>query len=209
MKKFRPYKAGYLLLYGLSLLCVAEVVRSVIVILVEKDPNASSDPFMLWSVLIAVAAFFFLRLYIPTVVEISPKHIRVVRPLLITPKPGAKRAMFLLRQGNNDNVLSDRTFDPSKVTEYGYVEDLQMRPADQSGATPNNKLFPLHEVAFVLSDGKNYRLNAPIYTKKQRMEMFRMIREITNVEPTGTLKDDIERGFVPVKNPADKAKKKK
>ena len=45
-------------------------------------------------------------------------------------------------------------------------------------AGENNKLFPVHEVAFITRDNKRYHMNAGIYSKKQRREMFDLIQGI-------------------------------
>ena len=200
MKKFRPYNAGYLLLYGLTLICIIEAVRSLSGLQVGGAAGtATSNPFMIWSLLLCVFAVIYVKQYIPTVVEINGNQMRIVRPVLVIPKPGAQRANFIMRQGDKDGKLIEHRFDLSQVRKYGYVEDLGMKPEDQSGASATTKLFPVHEVAFVLEDEKNYRLNTPIYSQKQREEIFVRVQEITKIAPTGALAQDIARHFVPVK----------
>ena len=112
---------------------------------------------------------------------------RIARPALITPKPGEGRASIFFRQGENDNVLIRRSFELSRLAKYGYIEDFGLRPEDKSGAKTDAKLFPVHEVAFIMEDGRNCRMNAAIYKPAQLREIFGAIREATGIEPTGSL----------------------
>jgi hypothetical protein len=186
MKKFRPYNAGYILIYAIVLLCAADAVRSLLTAGLGGG-DSFSNTFLMWSLLILPFALIYAYRYFQTVVEISETHVRLVRPALIDPKPGEKRASFIFRQGERDLLLIARTFELGQLQKYGYVEDFGLKPEDKSGAKRTGKLFPLREVAFVMKDGKNCRFNAAIYSKKQLREMFLAIRDKTSVEPTGKL----------------------
>ena len=75
----------------------------------------------------------------------------------------------------------------SQLAKYGYAEEFGLRPEDKSGAKTDARLFPVHEVAFIMQDGRNCRMNAAIYKPAQLREMFTAIREATGIEPTGKL----------------------
>ena len=47
--------------------------------------------------------------------------------------------------------------------------------------------FAAGEVAFIMQDGRNCRMNAAIYKPAQLREIFGAIREATGIEPTGSL----------------------
>ena len=47
--------------------------------------------------------------------------------------------------------------------------------------------FAAGEVAFIMQDGRNCRMNAAIYKPAQLKEMFTFLREATGIEPTGKL----------------------
>lgn len=185
MKKFRPYNAGFIFLYALSFAALVDVVYTLIAMRTKPDSFASS--FALWSFLIFIGAFFFVRQYVQTRVEVGSSHVHIVRMALIAPKPGAKRVNFLFRQGNQDNILINLKFPIDQLEKYAYVEEFGLKNQDKSGASPKNKLFPLHEVSFILKDGKDYRLNLAIYSRKQRREMIGLIQERSGIAPTGKL----------------------
>ena len=186
MKKFRPYNVGYILIYAIVLLCAADAVRSLLTAGIGGG-DSFSNTFLLWSLLILPFALIYASRYYKTAVEISDTHVRLVRPALVDPKPGEKRASFIFRQGERDLLLLARTFELEQLQKYGYIEEFGLKPEDKSGAKQTGKLFPLHEVAFVMKDGRNCRFNAAIYNKKQLREIVSAIREKTSVEPTGKL----------------------
>ncbi|NLF28541.1 MAG: hypothetical protein GX592_11650 [Clostridiales bacterium] len=186
MKKFRPCNAGYILIYAIVVLCAADAVRSLLTAGLGGG-DSFSNTFLMWSLLILPFALMYAFRYYRTVVEISQTHVRLVRPALIDPKPGEKRTNFIFRQGERDLLLIARTFELEQLQKYAYIEDFGLKPEDKGGAKQTGKLFPLHEVAFVMKDGKNCRFNAAIYSKKQQREIFQAIREKTGVEPTGKL----------------------
>ena len=186
MKKFRPYNGGYILVYVITVACVAQALYSLIAVQANGG-DTSSDPFFLWTLLLAPLAAIYGYRYYKTIVEISPTHVHLVRPVLATPKPGEKRANFLFRQGENDNIMISRTFELNQLDKYGFIEDFGLKAEDKSGAKETAKLFPLHEVAFIMKDGRNCRFNAAIYSKKQLKNIFSAIREATGIEPMGKL----------------------
>ena len=192
MKKFRPHNAGYIVVYVVVILAILESLWTIYTMFLQaQNPqeNTLMDSFFIWTLLILPVAVIFGNRYRQTVVEISSTHMRIVRPVLITPKPGEARASFLFRQGEYDNVLIRRSFELSQLAKYGYIEAFGLRPEDKSGAKENAKLFPLHEVAFVMQDGRNCRMNAAIYNAQQLKGIVTSIRDATGIEPTGALAD--------------------
>lgn len=185
MKKYRPYRAGFIVIYVLGLLCTVDAVYTLISQLRGTQDSYTSS-FALFSYLIFLLAFFYVKMYVSARVEIDDKVLRVVCPIYIKPAPGAKRASFIYRQGETDMVLMNKRFLLSELEQYGYIEDLKIAQLDKSAAGPKNKLFPVHEVAFVLKDGTKVHLNAGYYSKKQLSGMVEQIRAITGIEPSGS-----------------------
>ena len=70
------------------------------------------------------------------------------------------------------------------------MEDLGYSRVDKSNGNEKS-LFPVHEVCFLTSDGKRYHMNAAIYNKKQRRDMFGLIRERSGVSPEGKLAQEL------------------
>ena len=66
--------------------------------------------------------------YRQTVVELSTTAMRIVRPALVYPKAGEKRASFVFRQGNSDNVLIRRKFELKQLAKYGLCRGIWLAP---------------------------------------------------------------------------------
>lgn len=188
MKKFRPYCAGFIVLYVLCALCVGDSLYSLIS-QARGTANEYMTSFSLFSYLIAAMAIVYVRLYGQSKVAISDKTMQVVNPVYIKPQAGEKRAMFLFRQGDTDIKLMNKTFNLADLTKYGYIEDLEYSRLDASGVGEKNKLFPVHEIALVMQDGKRYHMNGGFYSAKQLKTMFRKVQDVTGVAPTGKLAD--------------------
>lgn len=191
MKKFRPSNAGYIVVYVVVGFCILESIWTLYDYFthVGTQQNSMSEYFFIMTLFLLPLAIIYLNRYRQTVVEISSKRMRIVRPALVTPKPGEKRASFIFRQGESDNVLISRAFDLEQLAQYGYIEEFGLRPEDKSGAKEDAKLFPVHEVAFIMKDGRNCRMNAAIYKPRQLREIFSTVREATGIEPTGKLSE--------------------
>ena len=190
MKKFRPMNAGYIVVYVVVIACILEslwTLTNYFFLGGMNEQNSTSSTFFFWTLLLLPLAVIYGNRYRQTVVELSQTHMRIVRPAQIIPKPGEKRASIIFRQGETDNVLIQRTFELSQLDKYGYIEEFGFRPEDKSGAKEDAKLFPVHEVAFVMKDGRNCRMNAAIYKDKQLRELFCTLRDATGIEPTGKL----------------------
>ncbi len=102
-------------------------------------------------------------------------------------RAGAKHAMFVYRQGENDIKFVNKKFELEELLRYGYIEDLGYNALDKSGAGQKNKLFPAHEMMLVMKDGKRYHVNAGFYNPKQLKEIVDQLVENTGVHPTGAL----------------------
>lgn len=186
MKKFRPYKAGYIVLYALGALCLGDAVYSLISQL-RGTANEYMQSFSMFSYLIAALAVLYVKLYAGTRVEISDQSFHFVNTVYIRPQQGAKRAMFLYRQGDTDLHVVNKKFALADLERYGYIEDLGYSQLDQSNAGEKNKLFPVHEMALVLKDGKRYHMNAANYSSKQLKEIVDKIQSATGLAPEGKL----------------------
>ena len=188
MKKFRPLNAGYILTYAVVALCIIQGIWIIIsMILRQNAQNSATGMLDMWSLILVPIAVVYGYHYIQTVVELSSTHMRIVRPAQIIPKPGQQRASFLFRQGTSDNVLIRRKFELAQLAKYGYIEEFGLQSEDKSGAKTDSRFFPVHEVAFIMQDGRNCRMNAAIYKPAQLKEMFTFLREATGIEPTGKL----------------------
>ena len=187
MKRFRPYCAGYIVLYVLVVLSGIDAgftaYRQI------RGVNDALSGFSLFSYLIFAMALLYAWNYIRAQVAFDGNNMRVAFPANIRPKQGEPRAMILYRQGDLDLKFIDKTIDLTTLTRYGYVEDLGYERIDRSQAGENSKLYPVHEVAFITSDNKRYHMNAAIYSKKQQKEIFEEIRKISGGEPEGKLRE--------------------
>ena len=190
MKRYRPYCAGYIVLYILILIAVVDAVHTLYGQLTGTI-NEMMASFSFFSYLIAAMGLCFGWLYIRAQVCIDEKNLRIAFPACIRPPEGAPRAMIVYRQGPNDLKLIDKTFPLASIERYGYVEDLGYSPVDTSGAGEKSPLFPVHEVCFLTSDNKRYHMNAAIYSKSQRSDMFTRIQKATGIAPEGKLKNEI------------------
>ena len=181
MKKFRPYQAGFIVLYVLGFLCIGDAAYSLI------SQNEYMQSFSMFSYLIAILAVVYVRMYALTKVEIDDKVFHFVNPVYIKPQAGAKRASFVFRQGENDIKRIDKKVPLLELEKYGYIEDLGYSPLDNSGASQTNALFPVHEIALVMKDGRRYHFNGGNYSVKQLKEMNAMIEKVTGLKPEGAL----------------------
>lgn len=185
MKRFRPYCAGYIVLYVLTLLCFGDVVYTVI--RQTRGINDAMASFSFFSYIIFALALCYCWVYVRAQVAIDGKHLRMAWPANVKPKQGEARAMFIYRQGDLDIRFIDKTIRLDSITRYGYVEDLGYERIDRSQSTEKNKLFPVHEVAIITNDNKRYHMNAGIFSPKQQKAIFALIRQYSGVTPEGSL----------------------
>lgn len=204
MKKFRPYQAGFIVLYVLGFLCVGDAIYS-IVSQTMGTANEYMQSMSMFSYLIAALAIVYVRMYATTKVEISDKTFHFVNPVYIRPQPDAKRASFIFRQGDTDIHKVDKKFPLLELEKYGYIEDLGYAQLDKSSAGQTNKLFPVHEIALVMKDGKRYHMNGGNYSVNQLKEMIALIEQATGLKPEGALANPTK----PVKETKEKKGKKK
>ena len=186
MKKFRPYQAGFIVLYVLAILFTSDALYSLYG-QATGTANEYMQSFSLFSYLIAALAIVYVKMYATTRVEIGNNTFHFVNPVYIKPAPGAKRASFLFRQGENDIKKVDKRVPLLELEKYGYIEDLGYTSLDSSGAGETNLLFPVHEIALVMKDGKRYHFNGGSYSVKQLKEMTAEIERITGLKPEGKL----------------------
>ena len=191
MKKFRPYCTGFIVLYVLCFLCVGDAVYS-LVSQAMGTANEYMSSFSMFSYLIAILAFFYVKMYAVSKVVITDTTMRMCNPVYIKPEPGAKRAMFIYRSGETDIKLMDKTFKLEDLEKYGWIDDLGYARLDKSGVGEKNKLFPVKEIALVMKDGKRYQMNGAFYKEKQLREMFTLLQEKSGVAPTGKLAEYVK-----------------
>ena len=188
MKRYRPYRAGFIVIYILGLLCISDAIVT-LVRQMTGTLNEYMSSFSLFSYLIALLAVFYVKMYVVTRVEIDSTSMHIVNPVYIKPQPGAKRASFIYRQGENDIKLMNKRVQLTELEKFGYIEDLGYDQLDRSGAGENNALFPVHEVALVMKDGKRYHWNAGNYSWKQLKQIVPQIEQASGVQATGKLAD--------------------
>ena len=189
MKRFRPHCGGFILLYALTLLSIADVIYS---LFLQNNANSPFGGFGLLSVLICALAFAYTWMFVRAQVAIGDGKMRIAWPANIQPKAGESRPIFIYRQGNLDLRFIDKCIRLDSITQYGYVEDLGYERIDKGPAGPKNKLFPVHEVAIITSDNKRYHMNAAIYSARQRREIFTLVREKSGTAPQGALADELK-----------------
>ncbi len=186
MKRYRPYAPGFIVLYVLTLLSLGDVIYTII----RQTRGANNDlmgSFSFFSYLIFAMACCYTWQYARAKVEIVGTKMRVAFPANVRPRQGQPRAMIIYRQGDLDLKFIDKTFDLKQVTRYGYAKDLGYESLDRSQGGEKSKLFPVREVAFITSENKRYHMNAGIYSPKQQKEIFTQVRDITGIEPEGSL----------------------
>ena len=185
MKRYRPYCAGYIVLYVLAVLCLGDAVYTAV--RQARGVNDLMTSFSFFSYLILAMAACYTWHYARAKVVIDGTKLRFAFPANVRVKPGEQRAIFLFRQGDLDMKFIDKTIDLKKLVSYGYVEDMGYEPIDKSGAGEKNKLFPVHEVALITNENKRYHMNAGVYSARQQREIFSQVRDISGVEPQGKL----------------------
>ena len=188
MKRYRPYCAGYIVLYVLTLLSVADVAYT----LYRQTKGINNDlmgSLSFFSYFVFFLAVCYTWQYVRAQVCFDGKKMRVAFPANIRPKQGQARAMILYRQGDLDLKFIDKTIDLRLVTRYAYARDLGYEPIDQSRGGETNKLFPVKEVAIITSDNKRYHMNLGIYSARQRREIIEQMRAVTGIEPEGSLRE--------------------
>ncbi len=208
MKKYRPYRAGFIVIYVLGVLCIGDALVT-LVKQMTGTINEYMSSFSLFSYLIALLAFFYVKIYIVSRVEIDDQSMRIVNPVYIKPQPGAKRASFIYRQGENDIKLLNKRFMLGELEKFGYIEDLGYSLLDRSNAGENNILFPVHEVALVMQDGKRYHWNAGFYSWKQLKEIVIQIQKASGVTATGKLAEVVDYTEESVRQMKEAAKAEK
>lgn len=186
MKKYRPYCAGFIVLYVLAALCLGDVVWQ-LVSQINGTQNEMMASMGMFTYLLAILAVLYVKMYAAARIEISNETMKIVCPVYIKPQPGAKRAMFIYRQGDTDMKLMNKTFKLADLEKYGWIEDLGYSRLDASGVGEKNKLFPVHEIALVMQDGKRYHMNGAFYSEKQLREMMSQIKSVTGIAPSGKL----------------------
>lgn len=188
MKKFRPYCAGFIVVYILTALCLTTSAITLIQ-QIRGTANEMMASFALFDYLIAIVAIIYVRLYAGTKVVINGTDLHFVSVVYIRPAPGAKRAMIVYRSGDTDAHKVDKHVPLNELEKYGYIEDLGYPRLDATQAGEKNKLFPVREIALVLKDHRRFHLNIAIYSEKQRREMITAIRDASGIMPEGKLKE--------------------
>ena len=188
MKKFRPYCAGFIVLYVLALFSFFDVARTLYGE-ITGTANEMLQSFSLFTYLIFILAVLYVKMYASSKVVLTDKTMQIVNPVYIRPQAGAKRAMFIYRNGDTDVKLMNKTFKLEDLEKYGWIEDLNYSRLDASGVSEKNKLFPVHEIALVLENGKRYHLNGGFFSQKQLNAIVKEIHAVSGVEPTGKLKE--------------------
>lgn len=182
MKRFRPYCGGFILVYVLSAAAVADAIYTLIAQF-TGTLNEFMSSFTFFTYIIAILCIPFVRMYATTKVVTDGVTFSYASPFSIRPAKDAKRASFLFRQGELDLHQVKKHFNLADVEQYGYIENMGFASLDQTGAKPDSKLFPVHEMAFVMKNGKRYHWNAAHYSKKQLEQIMELIKTGTGKSP--------------------------
>ena len=187
-KTFRPTRPAFFFIYIICLISLADALFTLYRMAAGKENTfmASFGPF---SFLIAACALCYALMYARTRVELDETSLRTVGQVMRRPEPGVPRAMFLMRQGDLDIQIWDKTFLLADLVRWGWCEDLGYSRVDQSEITEKSRFIPVHEIVFVLTDNRRCHLNAGAYTRRQVVEMVHEIRRRTGIVPTGSLAD--------------------
>lgn len=191
MKRFRPCCVGYIVLYVLGAVSVADLGYTIYG-QVTHTANEIMGGFSFFSYIIFALAMSYVTMYARAKVVIDGERLRVAFPAYVRPRNGEGRAMFLFRQGELDLKLVDKTLKLKNIVRYGYAADLGYEPIDQSRGGEDNKLFPVREVAIITSENKRYHMNAGHYNARQRREIFGLIQKGCGVAPEGRLAEELK-----------------
>jgi len=188
MKKFHPYKAGFIVMYVLCVLCIGDAVYG-LYRQMKGIADEFTQSFSMFTYLIAILSVLYLRIYAVTRVEIDDKTFHFVNPVYIRPAAGEKRASFIYRQGDLDIKIVNKRFPLMELERYGFIEDLGYSRLDKSGTGPDNKLFPVREIALVMKDGRRFHMNGGNYSINQLKGIVAQIEKVTGLKPEGYLGD--------------------
>ena len=188
MKKYRPYTAGFIVLYVLVALCVFDACYTTYG-QITNTMNEYMRSFSLFSYLVCALALAYAWKYARTKVEIGDGMLHIVFTATIKAQEGQARPFFIFRQGNLDMHTIDKRFPLKSIVRYGYVDDLGFARVDGGNGNEKTLIFPVKEVCFLTDDGKRYHMNAGIYKPAQLKDMFTTIRDLTGLEPEGKLRE--------------------
>lgn len=183
--KIRPHRPGYLFVYALCLLCIADTVFTAYCQITGRE-NAFVSSFGFLSYIFTAVAVVYGSIYLRARTEITGGVFHTVGPVMRRPREGEGRAMFLFRQGELDLTLWDKSFPLSQLIRYGYREDLGVPPVDDSDA-PETGFLPVHEIAFLLTGSRRCHMNAGAYSEKQLRLLVSEIQKETGLLPEGKL----------------------
>ena len=132
MKRYRPYCAGFIVLYVLALLCLGDVVFTII--RQSRGVNDAMSGFSFFSYIIFALALCYVWMYVRAQVCIDGQRLRMAWPANVRPKPGEPRAMIIYRQGDLDLKFIDKTIRLDNLVRYGYGGILHPRKNHQQCA---------------------------------------------------------------------------
>ncbi|MBE5809011.1 MAG: hypothetical protein E7317_11815 [Clostridiales bacterium] len=186
MKTYRPLSAGFIVIYALTAVTVADSCYTAYCQMTGKGIR-SFGSFSLFIYLIAVLALFYCWMYARTKTVIGPDELHIVFPAYVNPSGDGRRAPFIYRQGELDLHMVDKTFPTADVVRWGFAEDLGVSRLDKSRADEKAPLLAVHEIAFMMKDGRRYHMNAAYYTKRQQAKLIPALKGAIPVPPEGKL----------------------
>ena len=190
-KTWRPLDVGYIVLYALVALAVADALFTLYGRMTGSQ-NPMIANFALWSYLIAAMGLAYGRMYWLSKIEISGSQLHFIWTAYIQPPQGEKRAFILYRQGSLDMHQVNKRIDLNDVVKYGFSGDLGFSYVDKLSNGKKNRFMPVEEVAFLLRDGTRTNMNLGSYSPKKRAEILTEIHRVTGLVPVGKLREEVK-----------------
>ena len=191
MKKYRPLNAGYILVYVVVIAVILQGIWTLIAMMLRQGAQTqNSVTGMLGHVDADPRSPSPLSMAITTGRRWSSFHLpRCASCARRWSIPRRARSALRSSSDRAAATMCSSAASSSSVSWPNTVmpKNLACGRRDKSGAKTDARLFPVHEVAFIMQDGRNCRMNAAIYKPAQLREMFTTIREATGIEPTGKL----------------------
>ena len=180
MIRIRPINLGYLLIY----LIAAFIFVLTLLIMIYSQDVFSIICGILCSTLFSIFVYYYSREH----VQLSAEKITVVACVWLKREGKSQAIPILFTQGKLEQRIVKSEFRLSDLDKYGYIHDLGLRQKEYS---PSGG-YIVREVAFVLKDGIDCRLNIEHYTKNQVKKLLTYVYESTSILPQGKLNELIK-----------------
>lgn len=185
IKTIRPLNPGYIIFYVIGFFIIAISAWVLIDTIIERDFSGTVLEYIAG---IGVPLIFFMYIYTFLNVRVVLRDQSIYICTLMWLKRGKKlRAIpIFFTSGKSEQRLVRSEMNLCDLKEYGFIKDLGLKRLEK----PNRADFTgyvIKEIAFVMKDGSDIRLNAALYPEFQIRMIINHIYEKTGMIPTGSL----------------------